>query len=64
MIHETIKKQNRCRYFLRHGPRTYMDRGFRSKDEIEFWIRSFRLDWRVGYLFHIRGEDFDSQIVS
>lgn len=60
-----VPLQVRCRWFVRRGATTRFDRGFRSKDEASNWIDSFgsRLDWRVGFLFRLRADNTDIEIV-
>lgn len=54
-----------CRWFVRRGSETPTDRGFRSKAEASSWIESLgrRIDWRVGFLFRLRGDTLDIEIV-
>ena len=60
-----VPQQLRCRWFVRRGATTRFDRGFRSKGDASNWINAFgsRLDWRVGFLFRLRGDDADIEIV-
>lgn len=60
-----VPQQKRCRWFVRRGATTRFDRGFRSKDDAGNWIAAFgsRLDWRVGFLFRLRGDNTDIEIV-
>ena len=62
---DDVPQQARCRWFVRQGSITRLDRGFRSKEEASAWIDSFdfRLDWRVGFLFRLRGDNADIEIV-
>ena len=57
--------QDKCRWFVRRGASTKFNRGFRSKNEADTWINSmgYRLDWRAGYVFRLRGDDVDMAIV-
>jgi hypothetical protein len=54
------------RWFVRRGEETLLDAGgFGSKSEASDWIDSFgyRLDWRVGYFFHLKGDSVNIKIV-
>ncbi|MGE4074923.1 MAG: hypothetical protein AB7F22_05190 [Reyranella sp.] len=61
-------RQKGNRWFVQHGARTYYGHGFRSKAEADEWIDAHRraglMDWRVGYRFRLRGNNFDVQIVN
>lgn len=61
---DSIPRKSHSRYFLRIGPRTYYERGFRTKLEVDMWVNStiakHGLDWRVGNLVRLRdGTEFD-----
>lgn len=62
---DEVPEQKRCRWFVRRGSKTVFTKGFRSKTEASNWIDDFgrRLDWRVGFLFRLRGDDEDIEIV-
>lgn len=62
---EDVPLQDRCRWFVRRGATTKFTRGFRSKDEANAWINAFgyRLDWRAGYVFRLRGDSVEMAIV-
>lgn len=55
---DTVPVQKGCRWFVKKGDTTPCDRGFRSKEEADQWIKSFgdALDWRAGYAFALRGD--------
>lgn len=59
--------QSRARYFVRRGATTKFNRGFRNKKELDNWFDALHacgaLDWRVGNLFRLRGDDLDMEIV-
>jgi hypothetical protein len=59
-------RQKGNRWFVQYGARTYYNKGFRSKAEADEWITSHGrgIDWRVGYLFRLRGDDCDVRIVN
>lgn len=63
-FHE-VPQQKFARWFVRRGAKTKFDRGFKSKAEASAWIESLgkRLDWRVGYLFQLRGDNQTMEIV-
>lgn len=54
-----------CRWFLRVGATTTFSKGFKSKKAASEWISSlgYKLDWRVGYLFRLKGSSYDCEIV-
>lgn len=60
-----VPKQSRSRWFVRRGPATHFDRGFRAKGDASNWIDAMgtRLDWRAGFTFRLRGDDTDIAIV-
>lgn len=60
-----VPQQARCRWFVRRSATTRFDRGFRSKGDASNWIAAFgsRLDWRVGFLFRLRGDNADIEII-
>lgn len=53
------------RWFIRRGPTTWFNRGFRTKERASAWISSHgdALDWRAGYVFRLRGDARDIAIV-
>lgn len=53
------------RLFIRYGTTTWYSVGFKTRLEASEWIDSHgrALDWRVGYLFRLRGDSKDIQIV-
>jgi len=63
-FHE-VPQQKGARWFVRRGAKTKFDRGFKSKVEANAWIDSLgkRVDWRVGYLFQLRGDSQTIEIV-
>ena len=61
---DTIPIQKYCRWFVRHGDETFFDRGFKTKEEASQWIDGCKLDWRVGFLFRLRGDTKESKIVN
>lgn len=54
------------RLFIRRGATTWYSVGFKTKKAASEWIDSHGrdLDWRCGYLFRLRGDGRDVQIVS
>ena len=54
------------RYFVKRGAATWYSTGFKTKSAASDWIDSHGrdLDWRVGYLFRLRGDARDVQIVN
>lgn len=54
------------RWFIRRGATTWFDRGFKTKARASAWIADHgpAIDWRCGYLFRLRGDSRDVQIVS
>lgn len=54
------------RWFLKRGPKTVLTRGFASKSDASAWINSLgpRLDWRAGFVFRLRGDSMDMEIVN
>ncbi|HZF98273.1 MAG TPA: hypothetical protein VEY92_08535 [Pseudoxanthomonas sp.] len=60
-------KRKGCRYYVRYGATTMFRRGFNNKQEASDWIemlyRSGVVDWRVGFLFRVKGDEFDVEIV-
>lgn len=62
-----IPVADKVRWFVCRGTSTNLNlgRGFRTKDDASQWIDSFgyRLDWRSGFLFRLRGDDCDMSIV-
>ena len=59
-------RQKGNRWFIQYGARTYYNKGFRSKAEADVWISSHGcgIDWRVGYLFRLRGDGDNVRIVN
>ena len=55
-----------ARWFVRQGGKTQLNKGFASKKQADEWVKDFghRLDWRVGFLFRLRGDTVDSEIVN
>lgn len=53
------------RWFVRRGAEVSVGRGFNSKAEASQWIEYLgrRVDWRVGFLFRLRGDTTDIEIV-
>lgn len=62
---DEVPVQDRCRWFVRRGAKTRFDRGFRSKAEVSAWIEAMgrRLEWRAGFVFRLRGDTMDIEIV-
>lgn len=60
------QKGDGLRYFIRRGATTWYSVGFRTKHDAGLWIDSHgdALDWRAGYLFRLRGDARDVQIVT
>lgn len=60
-----IPSHARARWFVKHGAVTERQRGFASKDAASNWINEFgyRLDWRSGFVFRLRGDTVDMHIV-
>lgn len=54
-------------FVLRDGALPFPDRGFKTKARASAWIdahaEAHELDWRVGYLFRLRGDPRDVSIV-
>ena len=61
-----VPLQDRCRWFLRRGAKTAYNRGWRTKQEVRDWIESLgrRVDWRVGFVFMLRGDNEQMEIVN
>lgn len=57
-LFNSVSRKTRSRYFLRCGPTTNYERGFRSRDEVDRWlaheIEVHGLDYRVGYYVKFR----------
>lgn len=54
-----------ARWFVRYGPTTKFTRGFRTKAEASRWINELdHLDWRVGYMFRLKGDEYEVCVVS
>jgi hypothetical protein len=55
------------RYFVRTGAHTCFENGFSNKDQAAQFIKEaqaeYGLDWRVGWLFRLRGIVYDLEIV-
>lgn len=62
---DELPLQDKCRWFVRRGATTKLNRGFRSKNEASLWINAlgYRLDWRAGYVFRLKGDCIDMAIV-
>lgn len=62
---DSIPAQKRRRLFVKRGSIVWQDRGFSSKSEADNWINNFgrALDWRAGFVFRLRGDDTDIEIV-
>jgi hypothetical protein len=60
-----IPSHARARWFVKRGAVTERQRGFASKDAASDWITEFgyRLDWRSGFVFRLRGDTVDMHIV-
>lgn len=56
--------QKGARWFVRYGATTRFTKGFRTKAEASAWIGYLEgIDWRVGFLFRMVGDDCDVQVV-
>jgi len=66
-IFELVPLQNHCRYFIRYQATTKFNRGFKSKKEINKWLKNlfekYSLEWRVGYLIKLRCLDSEFEIL-
>ena len=67
--HSWIPQSSHCRYFVRRGPTTYYaGRGFGSKRQFSQWMDEMRakkrIDWQVGGLFKVYGDDLNCQLVT
>lgn len=53
------------RWFIKRGATTWFNKGFRTKARASAWINDHgnSLDWRSGYLFRLRGDARDVEIV-
>lgn len=53
------------RWFIKRGATTWFNRGFRTKARASDWINDHgpALDWRCGYVFRLRGDPRDIDIV-
>lgn len=53
------------RWFIKRGATTWFNRGFRTKARASAWINDHgpALDWRCGYVFRLRGDPRDIDIV-
>ena len=53
------------RWFIKHGATTLFNRGFRTKALASGCINDHghAIDWRFGYLFRLRGDERDIEIV-
>jgi len=62
---DNIPAQKRRQLFVKRGSTVWHDRGFSSKFEADSWINNFgrALDWRAGFIFRLRGDDTDIEIV-
>lgn len=58
-----IPVQKRTILFVRRDGKL-LDGGFKSKAEANEWIYSLDLDWRAGFVFKIKGDTTDMQIVN
>ncbi len=63
---ESVPQQPGCRWFIKRDDALLLDRGFRTKAEASEWIDQlgYRLDWRVGFTFKLRGEPNIMQIAN
>ena len=62
---EEVTRKTRLRWVLKRGATTYHERGFRNKQDVRDWIESLgeRIDWRVGFVFRLKGDDCDMSFV-
>ena len=63
---EEIPAQPKPLWFLKRGEVVELTRGFSSKGAADDWIVALgrRLDWRVGFVFRLRGDTVDMSIVN
>lgn len=63
---EQAERAPGLRFFVKRGATTWYSVGFKTKASASAWINSHGddLDWRVGYLFRLRSDARDVQIVS
>jgi hypothetical protein len=63
---EEVPLQRGLRWFVRRGAKPHLMRGFKSKAEASTWIEGLgrRLDWRAGFVFRLRGDCVDMEIVN
>jgi hypothetical protein len=57
-----------ARWFVRQGGKNgqvELGKGFASKKQASEWINDFggKLDWRAGFVFRLKGDTVDSEIV-
>lgn len=53
------------RWFVKRGAKTWFERGFRTKARAGAWIDEHgeEVEWRAGYVFRMKGDSVDVQIV-
>lgn len=56
--------KKRARWFLQKGEIVISSIGFKSKGDASRYIDSFPLEWRVGFLFKLRGDSSEYKIVN
>lgn len=58
------EKAKGTRWFVKYGATTKYNRGFKTKDQAREWIDALEgIDWRVGFLFRLRGDDYNVEVV-
>jgi hypothetical protein len=68
LIHLAKNKANcsksfRIRWFIKYGDEI-LDVGFFAKSDADDWIRRHDMEWRVDYLFRIKGDNKDIEIIN
>jgi hypothetical protein len=60
-----VPENGRARWYLLRDGVVDQTRGFSSKGAADAWIKDFghRLDWRVGFVFRLRGDTAEMTIV-
>jgi hypothetical protein len=64
--YEEVPLGTGLRWFVKRGPKIVLSRGFASKADASAWIAELgeRLDWRAGFVFRLRGDNTDMEIVN
>jgi hypothetical protein len=68
LFHLTRKKSDsfgsfKTRWLIKYGDAVLENIGFYTKSEVEEWIEKHDLEWRVAYLFRIKGDDKVIEII-